>query len=73
MDTGLIQLVIMLLVILGVFGAKSTWALIRKLPENLGMGIDSIEGLVLSVIIFIAAFCTISPFMGVIAIIKKFL
>lgn len=73
MDTSIVQLVIILLIILGIFGAKSTWALIRKLPEYLGMGIDSIEGLILSAVIFIAAFFIISPVMGVIVIIKKFI
>lgn len=71
MDASFIQLIIVLLVVLGVLGAKSTWTLIRKLPEYLGMGIDSLEGLVLSVIIFVAAFFVISPVMGVIAITKK--
>jgi len=71
MDTELIQLIIVVLVVLGIIGAKGTWELTKKLPQYLGIGIQSIEGFVISVIIFVAVFFIISPVMGVIAIIKK--
>ncbi len=71
MDTSYIQIIIMLLFILGVIGAKSTWRLTRALAEFLGIGIDSVEGFVFSIIIFIIVFAVLSPVMGVVTIIKR--
>ncbi len=72
MDVSFIQIVLFMLFVLAIFGAKATWSIVIKVPGYIGVGIDSIEGLVISVIVFAAAFFIIAPVMGVVTLFKKF-